>query len=108
MVERVGERLKFRLQISGPLLFHPHEENWILARAVVNGMAYLSKDFGVTWTFLAELCKELKMGCQNRRESGEGRKKTILMTVSTAIHVQHVYSFGLQGQFLFVSVDAQQ
>ena len=24
-------------QISGPLLFHPREENWILARAVVNG-----------------------------------------------------------------------
>ena len=24
-------------QISGPLLFHPREENWILARAVING-----------------------------------------------------------------------
>jgi len=24
-------------QISGPLLFHPREENWILARAVLNG-----------------------------------------------------------------------
>ena len=24
-------------QISGPLLFHPHNENWILAQAVING-----------------------------------------------------------------------
>ena len=24
-------------QISGPLLFHPRKENWILARAVING-----------------------------------------------------------------------
>ena len=41
MTEDGGEswrKIKVPFQISGPLLFHPHEENWILARAVVNGM----------------------------------------------------------------------
>ncbi|KAJ7388869.1 Sortilin [Desmophyllum pertusum] len=130
MTEDGGEswrKIKVPFQISGPLLFHPHEENWILARAVVNGMAYLSKDFGVTWTFLQSYVRSLKWGARTD-EKVEKEEKTILMTVSTdahhflmgdanlirsrdlgehfkSIHVQHVYSFGLQGQFLFVSVD---
>lgn len=40
MTEDGGESWKkvvVPFQISGPLLFHPREENWILARAVING-----------------------------------------------------------------------
>lgn len=118
------EKMKVPFQISGPLLFHPWKEDWILARAVVNGMAYLSTDFGHNWKFLQSYVRSLKWGAITDTKKEEN---TILMTVSSnansflkgeakllrsrdlgekfeSIHVQHVYSFGLQGHFLFVSV----
>lgn len=130
MTEDGGESWKkviVPFQISGPLLFHPREENWILARAVINGRAFLSTDFGVTWKFLQSYVRSLKWGARTDKKV-EKEENTILMTVSTDartflmgdtnlvrsrdlgehfehIHVQHVYSFGLQGPFLYVSVD---
>lgn len=118
------EQVKCPFQISGPLLFHPRQEDWILAKAVVNGMAYLSTDFGHHWKFLKSYVRSLKWGAI---KDTEGEENTILMTVSSnansflkgeaklirsrdlgekfeAIHVQHVYSFGLQGHFLYVSI----
>lgn len=118
------EQVKCPFQISGPLLFHPRQEDWILAKAVVNGMAYLSTDFGHHWKFLQSYVRSLKWGAI---KDTEGEENTILMTVSSnansflkgeaklirsrdlgekfeAIHVQHVYSFGLQGHFLYVSI----
>lgn len=114
-------------QITGPLLFHPRQENWILARGSIDGKAYLSKDFGMTWKFLQSYVKNLKWGARTDRLV-EKEEKTILMTVASdlhsflmsdlillrsrdlgehfeSIHVKHVYTFGLQGPFLFVSID---
>ncbi|RMX56756.1 hypothetical protein pdam_00022246, partial [Pocillopora damicornis] len=74
------EKMKVPFQISGPLLFHPWKEDWILARAVVNGMAYLSTDFGHNWKFLQSYVRSLKWGAITDTKKEEN---TILMTVSS-------------------------
>ena len=54
MTEDGGESWKkviVPFQISGPLLFHPREENLILARAVINGRVRSS---GVFYLFHAD------------------------------------------------------
>ena len=35
-------------QITGPLIFHPREENWILARGVLDGKVIIKK-LVVSW-----------------------------------------------------------
>lgn len=114
-------------QITGPLIFHPREENWILARGVLDGKVYLSKDFGLTWKCLRSYVRSVKWGARTDKKVDK-EEKTILMTVSSnprsfmmndavllrsrdlgehfeSIHVQHVYTFGIQGPFLYVSID---
>ncbi|CAH3016922.1 unnamed protein product [Porites evermanni] len=114
-------------QVTGPLLFHPREEDWILGRGVVNGKVFLSKDFGKTWTFLQTYVRDVKWGARTDKKDDK-EEKTILMTVAASpqgflmgeadlmrsrdlgekfesIHVQHVFSFGLQGPFLYVSIN---
>lgn len=115
-------------QITGQLLFHPWKEDWILAKAVFNARMFLSTDFGLTWKFLQSYVRSAKWGARTDVGEADKEERTIFMAVSASpasflkgdaslmrsrdlgehfesIHVQHVYTFGLQGKFLYVSVD---
>ncbi|XP_031571745.1 sortilin-like [Actinia tenebrosa] len=124
---KTWKKVDLGFQVRGALEFHPRNKNWILATA--NGLkgAYLSKDSGMTWKLLRPHVISVKWGArQDKMVSKE--EQTILMNVVPNYNgrlniynqelwrsrdlgehfeliAKHIYSFGVQGPFLFVSVD---
>ncbi|XP_032235720.1 sortilin [Nematostella vectensis] len=115
-------------QISGAIEFHPRNNNWILARSnLLSQGAFLSTNFGRSWTRLRSYVMSAKWGARHEFKV-EKEESSILLTVAPVengqpniydlelwrsrnlgrrfqLLVKHCYTFGIQGPFLFVSVD---
>ncbi|XP_065066898.1 sortilin-like [Rhopilema esculentum] len=118
--------IPFRVRQDEPIIPHPSKEEWLLALEDGPSMAvWLSIDFGFNWMKMKDQAYSVKWGAVTGRDADE---RVIFVTVkesmagifvghesalwrskdlgkSFSLLHDHVYSLGIQGVFLFISVD---
>jgi len=120
--------LPFRVRSHEPIISHVKKEDWLLALEDGGSeAAWLSLDFGSTWSKLKDNAYSVKWGAHTGDALDE---KIIFVTVkrfSIGIFTSadsslwrskdlgrtfeklhdHIYSYGIQGSFLFISIDLE-
>ncbi|KAK3722294.1 hypothetical protein QZH41_009328 [Actinostola sp. cb2023] len=122
------KKVDLSFRVSNGIEFHPRNKDWLIAKgSTLQQGAYLSTDFGFTWKKLRPYVISVKWGARQDKKV-EKEEKTIFLTMAPIANnfiniydlqlwrsrdlgknfkliSKHVYSFGVQGPFLFFTVD---
>jgi len=107
-------------RLDGPILFHPFKPNLLIAHSNSDDFSvHLSKDFGNTWTRLKRSVRSVHWGYKDETifvavDRGVGifgsQPNSQLMKSTDSgqswdVVMKNVHSFGLEGKFVYASID---